>query len=164
MHVPLVFLTEWREFPSAPCLASGGGLDDSSRLHVVEIARVAWLASFQPLSQEKTCIAAHEQTLLPTKLSFPSYEIGKKVGQVTYQHPVVLTRLMGWIMRGSNIGTEGVFLICQISGPAVKHSEPRIPPTLSATEVLTVWAPDSIWSEPHKPTENRSIVHALSSL
>jgi len=34
-----MFLSEWREFPSAPCLAGGGGLD-SSRLDVVEIARV----------------------------------------------------------------------------------------------------------------------------
>jgi len=39
-----MFLSEWREFPSAPCL--GGGkkkkkkLDDSSRLDVAEIARV----------------------------------------------------------------------------------------------------------------------------
>jgi len=32
-----MFLSEWREFPSVPCLT--GGLDDSSRL-VVEIARV----------------------------------------------------------------------------------------------------------------------------
>ena len=35
----LMFLTEWCEFPSAPCLA-GKKLDDSSRLDVVEIARV----------------------------------------------------------------------------------------------------------------------------
>ena len=35
-----MFLSEWREFPSAPCLAGGGELDDSSRLDVVEIARV----------------------------------------------------------------------------------------------------------------------------
>jgi len=41
VHVPLMFLSEWREFPSAPCLAGGGELDDSSRLVVVEIARVA---------------------------------------------------------------------------------------------------------------------------
>jgi len=37
----LMFVSEWREFPSAPCLAGGGGIDDSSRLDVVEIARVA---------------------------------------------------------------------------------------------------------------------------
>jgi hypothetical protein len=38
--VPLIFFSEWREFPSAPCLA-GKKLDDVSRLDVVEIARVA---------------------------------------------------------------------------------------------------------------------------
>jgi len=35
-----MFLSEWREFPSAPCLAGKKKLDDSSRLDV-EIARVA---------------------------------------------------------------------------------------------------------------------------
>jgi len=35
-----MFLSEWREFPSAPCLARQKKLDDSSRLDVVEIARV----------------------------------------------------------------------------------------------------------------------------
>jgi len=36
-----MFLSEWREFPSAPCLAGKKKLDDSARLYVVEIARVA---------------------------------------------------------------------------------------------------------------------------
>jgi len=44
-----MFLSEWREFPSAPCLAEKKIFDDSSRLDVVEIARVARHASFQPL-------------------------------------------------------------------------------------------------------------------
>jgi len=35
-----MFLSEWREFPSAPCLAGKKKLDDSSRIDVVEIARV----------------------------------------------------------------------------------------------------------------------------
>ena len=35
-----MFLSEWREFPSAPCLAGENKLDDSSRLDVVEISRV----------------------------------------------------------------------------------------------------------------------------
>jgi len=35
-----MFLSEWREFPSAPCLAGKKELDDSSRLDVVEIALV----------------------------------------------------------------------------------------------------------------------------
>jgi len=35
-----MFLSERRKFPSAPCLAGQIKLDDSSRLDVVEIARV----------------------------------------------------------------------------------------------------------------------------
>jgi len=38
-----MFLSEWHKFPSVPWLAGGGGgkkLDDSLRLHVVEIARI----------------------------------------------------------------------------------------------------------------------------
>ena len=41
VHVPLMFLSEWREFPSALFLARKKNLDDSSRLRVVEIVRVA---------------------------------------------------------------------------------------------------------------------------
>jgi len=41
VHVPLMFLSEWCEFLSAPCLAGKKILDDSSRLDVVEVARVA---------------------------------------------------------------------------------------------------------------------------
>jgi len=35
-----MFLSEWREFPSASSLAGEKKLDNSSRLDVVEIARV----------------------------------------------------------------------------------------------------------------------------
>jgi hypothetical protein len=35
-----MFLSEWRQFSSAFCLAEKIKLDDSSRLDVVEIARV----------------------------------------------------------------------------------------------------------------------------
>jgi len=54
-----MFLSEWREFPSASCLA-GEKIDDSSRLDVVEIARVP--------------------AMLPSL--FPSWS-----GLMTYQHP-----------------------------------------------------------------------------
>jgi len=40
VNVPLMFLAELREFPSGPCLA-GKKSDDSSRLDVVEISRIA---------------------------------------------------------------------------------------------------------------------------
>jgi len=35
-----MFLSEWREFPSAPCLAGKIKLYDSSRLDVADVARV----------------------------------------------------------------------------------------------------------------------------
>jgi len=40
VHGPLIFLSEWREFPLAPCLAEKK-LEDSSHLDVVEIVCVA---------------------------------------------------------------------------------------------------------------------------
>ena len=64
VHIPITFLSEWCEFPSAPCLAGKKKIDDSSRLDVVEIARVAWHTSFQPLQQEKAWNSVYEQTPL----------------------------------------------------------------------------------------------------
>jgi len=40
VHVPLMFLRELREFASVPCIAGKKKLHNSSRLNVVEIARV----------------------------------------------------------------------------------------------------------------------------
>jgi hypothetical protein len=41
VHFPLLLLSEWREFPSRLVIQKKKILDDSSRLDVVEIARVA---------------------------------------------------------------------------------------------------------------------------
>ena len=54
-----MFLSEWSEFPSAPCLAEKKKLGDSSRLDVVKIARV------------------------PDMLELLSFLVGLR----TYQHP-----------------------------------------------------------------------------
>jgi len=43
-----MFLSEWREFPLAPCLAGKKKLE-SMHLHVVEITRITLHAAFQPL-------------------------------------------------------------------------------------------------------------------
>ena len=76
VHVPLMFLSEWREFQSAPCLV-GKKLDDSPRLDVVEIARVAWHASFQLCNKIRLAIRHTNRLLFPTTLSVLSYDIGK---------------------------------------------------------------------------------------
>jgi len=41
VHVPIMFLSEWREFSFGALPCRKKKLDDSSRLDVVEIARVA---------------------------------------------------------------------------------------------------------------------------
>jgi len=41
VHFPVMFLSKWREFSSARCLAEKKIFDDSSRPDVVEIAHVA---------------------------------------------------------------------------------------------------------------------------
>ena len=41
VHVSLMFISEWRDFRSAPCLAGEKKFHESSRLKVVEIARVS---------------------------------------------------------------------------------------------------------------------------
>ena len=50
----------WISFVALPCRKK---TDYSSRIDV-EIARVAWHASFPPLQQEKTCNSTHEETPL----------------------------------------------------------------------------------------------------
>ena len=74
----------WISFGALPCRKIK--LDDSSRLDVVEIKRVALHASFQ--QQEKTCNSAHEQTSLSNDTidSVRHREVG---GIRTYQHPLV---------------------------------------------------------------------------
>jgi len=41
VHVPSMFLSNWREFPSAPCFTGGEYLDVSKRFDVFENVRVA---------------------------------------------------------------------------------------------------------------------------
>ena len=70
-----MFLSEWREFPSAPCLAGKKKLDDSSPLDVVEIARVpdmlpslfpSW--SGQGLMSTPVCVLeSHKCSTVPTQ-------------------------------------------------------------------------------------------------
>jgi len=76
VHIPLMFLSEWHEFPSAPCLA-GKKLYDSSYLNVVENARNAWHASFQLCNKKRLAIQHMNRPLFPTTLSIQSYDIGK---------------------------------------------------------------------------------------
>jgi hypothetical protein len=70
-----MFLSEWREFLSAPCLA-GKKLDDSSRLDVVETARPDMLP-FSLCNKKRLAIRHMNRPLFPTTLSIPPHDIGK---------------------------------------------------------------------------------------
>jgi len=50
----------WIYFRALPCREKKNFMT----AHVVEISRVIWHASFQPLQQEKTCNSAHDKTPL----------------------------------------------------------------------------------------------------
>jgi len=68
-----MFLSEWREFPSAPCLAGGKKLDDSSRLDVVEIVRVPdTLPSLFPPGRAKDLSAPRNHLRVSSLQSFHS--------------------------------------------------------------------------------------------
>ena len=90
VHVPLVCLSEWREFPSTPCFAGKKDIGDSSCLDVVEIARVVWhMLPFSLCNKKRLAIRHMNRPLFPTTLSIPSYDIGKYVGLRICLHPLV---------------------------------------------------------------------------
>ena len=62
MHVPLMFLSDWREFPSAPCLA---GKKNVMTARVSMLLKSRASPDMHPCSLcNKTCNSAHEQTPL----------------------------------------------------------------------------------------------------
>jgi len=70
-----MFLSEWREFPSAPCLA-GRELGDSSCLDVVEIARVPdMLPSLLPSWSGQGLISTPVHAFAITWLIFKCFRI-----------------------------------------------------------------------------------------
>jgi hypothetical protein len=85
-----MLLSEWREFPSAPCVAGKETLDDNSRLDELKKHSSPDMLPFSLCNKKSLIIRHMDRPLFPTTLSIPSYDIGKYVGLKTYQHPVVL--------------------------------------------------------------------------
>jgi hypothetical protein len=80
--VPPMFLSEWREFPSATCLAEKKNL-----VFFKSLASPA-MHSFSLCKKKRLEIWHMNRSIFPMMLSIPSYEIGKWIGLRTYQHPL----------------------------------------------------------------------------
>jgi len=89
VHVPLMFLSEWREFPSAPCLAGEKKLMTARVSMLLKSRASPDMLPFSLCNMNRLAIRPMKRPFFPTTLSIPSYDIGKKVGLRTYQHPLV---------------------------------------------------------------------------
>jgi len=89
VNVPLMFLSEWREFPLAPCLAGKKKLMTARVWMLLKSRALPDILLFSLCNKKRLAIRHMNRPLFPTTLSIPSYDIGKYVGLRTYQHPLV---------------------------------------------------------------------------
>jgi len=88
VHVPLIFLSDWREFPSVPCFAEKNLM--TACVSVLFKSRSSTgMLPFSLCSKKRLAIRHMNRPLFPTTLSISSYDIGEYVGLRTYQHPLV---------------------------------------------------------------------------
>jgi len=64
VHVTLMFLSEWREFPSAPCLAGKKTLMTAHISMLLKSCASHDMLPFSPCNKKRLAISAHEQTPL----------------------------------------------------------------------------------------------------
>ena len=80
VHVPLMFLSEWREFPSAPCIAGGENLM-TARVSMLLKSHASPAMLLSSLCNKKRLAIRHmNRPLFPTTLSIPSYDMGSSSG------------------------------------------------------------------------------------
>ena len=78
VHIPLMFLSEWREFPSALCLAEKKNL--TARVSMLLKLRASPDMLPFSLCNKKSCNSAHEQTPL-SKDTIDSVPRHREVGR-----------------------------------------------------------------------------------
>ena len=77
VHVPLMFLSEWREFPSTPCLAEKKNLMTARVSMLLKPRASPDLLPFNLCNKSRLAIRYMNRQLFPTTLSIPSYDIRK---------------------------------------------------------------------------------------
>jgi len=90
VYVPLMFLSEWREFPSAPCLAGKKNLMTACVSMLLKSRMSPDVLLFSLCNKKRLAVRLMNRPLFPATLSIPSYDIRKKLRLRTYQHPLVL--------------------------------------------------------------------------
>jgi len=86
VHVPLMFLSECLELPSAPCFAGKKNLM-TARFSILLKSRASPdMLHFSLCNKERPAIRHMNRPPFPKTLSIQSYDIGKEVGLRTYQH------------------------------------------------------------------------------
>jgi len=87
VHVPVMFLSEWREFPSAPCFAGKKNLMIALVSMFSKSRASPDMLLFSLCNKKRLAIRHMNRPPFPTTLSIPSYDIGNYVGLRTYQPP-----------------------------------------------------------------------------
>ena len=95
VHVPLRFLSEWRAFPSAPCLVGEKKNLLTARVSMLLKSRASPdMLHFSLCNKKRLPIRHMNRPRFPRTLSIPSYDVGKYVGLRTYQQPLVLREVL----------------------------------------------------------------------
>ena len=84
VHYPLIFLSEWRKFPSANCLA-GKSLDETSVSILLKSHASVDMPPIILCKKKRLAIRQMKRPILPTTLSIQFYDIGNYVGLRTCQ-------------------------------------------------------------------------------
>jgi len=75
--VPLMILSEWREFPSAPCVAGKKNLMTAHVSMLLKSHSSPDMLPFSLCNKKRLAIRHMNRPHFPTTLSIPSYDIGK---------------------------------------------------------------------------------------
>jgi hypothetical protein len=78
VHVPLKFLSEWREVPSEPCLAEKKILI-TARVSILLKSRASPdMLPFSLCNKKILAVRHMNRPVFPTTLSIPSYDMGNR--------------------------------------------------------------------------------------
>ena len=77
VHDPLMFLSEWREFPSAPCLVGKKNLMTARVSMLLKSRASPDILPFSLCNKKILAIQHMNRPVFPTTLSILSYDIGK---------------------------------------------------------------------------------------